>query len=78
MPNLSGKTRKQLVYDYLRARANEWVPGLELMNAEVGGIRAGARIYELRQEGVQIERRSSKRSEVDEYRLVMEQLVLPL
>ena len=64
-------TRKQAVLAYLQAHPNQWVAGMELMNAEVGGTRAGARIMELRQEGYEIERRSSERSAVHEYRLVV-------
>ena len=64
-------TRKQAVLAYLQARPNQWVAGMELMNAEVGGTRAGGRIHELRQEGYEIERRSSERSAVHEYRLVV-------
>lgn len=63
-------TRKELVLDYLQERAYQWVPGMELMNQYVGGTRAGARIFELRQEGYAIERRTSSRSAVDEYRYV--------
>jgi len=63
-------TRKELVLDYLQARAGQWVPGLELMNQFVGGTRASARIFELRREGYNIERRTSQRSAVDEYRYV--------
>jgi hypothetical protein len=63
-------TRKQLVLIYLQTRANHWVPGMELMNQYVGGTRASARIHELRREGHTIERRTSNRSAVDEYRYV--------
>ena len=65
-------TRKEAVLRYLQAHANHWTPGMELMNAEVGGTRAGGRIHELRKEGWVIERRLSKRSAVHEYRLVDE------
>lgn len=45
------------------------MPGREL--AEVSGYRFGGRIHELRHDfGYTIERRSSKRSAVDEYRVV--------
>lgn len=67
---LGKKTRKELVLDYLTAHKREWVPGLDLMNQYVGGLRAGARIFELRKEGYEIERRTSKTSDVDDYRLV--------
>lgn len=65
-------TRREAVLRYLQARPNQWTPGLELMNAEVGGTRAGGRIHELRLQGHQIERRPSERSAVWEYRLVVE------
>jgi hypothetical protein len=64
-------TRKEAVLRYLRARPNQWVPGMELMNADVGGTRAGARIFDLREDGHEIENRPSKRSAVYEYRLVV-------
>ena len=63
-------TRKEAVLRYLQAHANEWVEGMRLMNAEVGGTRAGGRIHELREMGYVIEARPSKRSAVFEYRLV--------
>lgn len=65
-------TRRDLVLAYLQRHANRWVAGMELMNDEVGGIRAGARIFELKRLGYAIERRSSARSSVDEYRLVVD------
>ena len=65
-------TRKQAVLRYLQAHSNEWIPGMALMNAEVGGTRAGGRIHELRQMGYVIENRPSKYSAVHEYRLVDE------
>ena len=65
-------TRREAVLRYLQAHANTWIPGLELMNAEVGGTRAGGRIHELREMGYVIEARPSKRSAVFEYRLVDE------
>ena len=65
-------TRKQAVLRYLQAHANSWVAGMELMNAEVGGTRAGGRIHELRKEGWVIENRPSKYSAVHEYKLVDE------
>lgn len=67
--NHTGLTRKEATLSYLSKREGQWVPGLELMNERVGGLRAGARIYELRKEGYQIDKRPSKTSDVDEYRL---------
>jgi biotin operon repressor len=52
----------------LRQANGAWISGNAL--AEVSGWRFGGRIHELRQMGYTIERRSSKRSAVDEYRLV--------
>lgn len=74
----SAMTRKEAVLHYLQARPNQWTPGMELMNAEVGGTRAGGRILDLRADGHQIESRPSKRSAVWEYRYVPkdEQLTL--
>ena len=72
-------TRRAAVLVYLQARANQWTPGMELMNAEVGGTRAGGRIEELRKAGHNIQSRPSKRSAVWEYMLVDErQLALGL
>ena len=65
-------TRREAVLHYLQAHANTWVGGMKLMNAEVGGTRAGGRIHELRKEGFVIEARPSKRSAVFDYRLVDE------
>lgn len=70
MANHTGLTRKEATLRYLTAHANQWVPGLELMNQYVGGLRAGARIYELRKDGYDIQSRTSRTSDVDEYRLV--------
>ena len=73
MSNLSKpKTRKQLVLEYLQARPNQWVSGLDLMNKWVGGMRAGARMLELRKEGHDIRSRPSKTSDVHEYVLIVE------
>lgn len=52
----------------LRHANGAWVPGREL--AEVSGYRFGGRIFELRAAGFVIERRSSRTSAVDEYRIV--------
>lgn len=76
-------TRRQAVLRYLQARPNIYVPGMELMNAEVGGTRAGARMEELKKEGHDIRSRPSKRSAVWEYMLRVEdvapgQIPLPL
>lgn len=74
MPNLARpKTRKQLVLEYLEARPNQWVPGMELMNKYVGGTRAGARIYDLRQDGYNIRTGPDPHSDVDRYMLVVEE-----
>lgn len=54
----------------LRVANGNWVPGMALAMPDTGGLRFGGRIHELRQMGFTIERRSSKRSAVDEYRLI--------
>lgn len=54
----------------LRAADGQWVPGVALAMPDTGGLRFGGRIHELRQMGYRIERQSSKRSAVDEYRLI--------
>ena len=61
-------TKRQVVYEVLRERANEWVNGNDLVAAGAG-YRFGGRIYELRQAGHAIEERPSKTSAVHEYRL---------
>ena len=65
-------TRKEAILNYLKARPNQWVPGMDLFNQYVGGSRGTSRIHELRREGYNIERRPSKSSAVHEYRLVIE------
>jgi hypothetical protein len=65
-------TRKQLLLEYLKARPNQWVPGMELFIQYVGGSRGTSRIHELRREGHNIEKRRSFGSAVWEYRLVIE------
>lgn len=57
MANLSDRTRAEQVYDRLAASLGEWVPGMEIMNAQCGGSRGGGRIYELRKEGFSIDTR---------------------
>lgn len=53
----------------LRAADQGWVSGNRL--AEVAGYRFGGRLFELRQEGYTIERRSAPNGNaVDEYRLI--------
>lgn len=75
-------TRAEAIFAYLAARPNEWVAGMELMTAEVGGTRAGGRIEELRKAGHRIESRPDplRRSAVWQYRLIVpvkpEQLTL--
>lgn len=72
MPNLSKpKTRKQLVLERLQATPNEWVPGMDLMTKEVGGTRAGARIFDLREDGHKIVTGNDPNSDVDRYMLVV-------
>jgi hypothetical protein len=58
------------VLERLRAAESGWVRGLDLAAPDVGGLRFGGRIHELRAMGYVIERRSDPRSSVDQYRLV--------
>jgi hypothetical protein len=60
----------------LRAAEGAWISGNAL--ADAVGWRYGARLYELRAAGFVIERRSSKRSAVDEYRIVEHPVQLEL
>lgn len=63
----------------LRAAGGAYVRGLDLASPDVGGLRFGGRIHELRHDyGYVIERRSDPKSAVDQYRLVEkpEQLTL--
>ena len=61
------------VLERLRAAESGWVRGLDLSHPDVGGLRFGGRIHELRKMGYQIERRSdaSGKSAVDQYRLII-------
>lgn len=65
-------TRRNRVLNALRERRGEWVPGMQIMNAEVGGTRAGGRIHELIAEGHVIESRPDPtgQSAVWQYRYV--------
>lgn len=63
-------TRSQLVLAYLNRYRGQWVSGIKLANEFIGGLRYGARIFDLRKEGYTIEARPSKTSSVYEYRLV--------
>lgn len=63
-------TRHSVVYEVLRAHANDWVSGNLLVEAG-SGWRYSARIYELRKAGHVIEERPSKVSAVHDYRLVL-------
>lgn len=60
------------VLQRLRAAEGGWVRGLDLAAPDVGGLRFGGRLHELRQMGYQIDRRSdpSRKTAVDQYRLV--------
>ena len=49
--NISERSRKQLVLDYLTKRTGEWVNGPELANEEVGGSEGLKRLRELRADG---------------------------
>lgn len=65
-------TRKDSILRILRERRGEWVDGAEFIGVETGGIRYGARIEELRQEGHKIEsqRSPNPRKAVWQYRIV--------
>jgi hypothetical protein len=76
MANLSDKTRKEQVFDYLSARENIWVDGPELANKEVGGSEGLRRLREARAElteaGFRVEKRMHPDPDRDiwQYRLV--------
>jgi hypothetical protein len=76
MANLSDKTRKEQVFDYLRARENTWIDGPELANEKVGGSEGLRRLREARAEldeaGFRIEKRMHPDADRDiwQYRLV--------
>lgn len=63
-------TRADLILAYLGRYRGQWVSGIKLANEFIGGLRYGARIFELRKQGFAIEARPSKTSSVYEYRLV--------
>jgi biotin operon repressor len=64
-------SNRDIAYNVLRDHANEWVSGNTLVAAGAG-YRFSARIYELRKAGHVIEeRKSTGRSAVHEYRLVV-------
>ena len=56
----------------LRAANGGWVRGMLLASPDVGGLRFGGRLHELRALGYRIERRSdpSGKTAVDQYKLV--------
>lgn len=68
MTNLSKKTRKQLVLEYLKE--HNWVRTAELENERVGGTQGTRRVRELRAEGWSIEREPDPNSAQWRYRLV--------
>lgn len=57
MANLSERTRKQQVLDYLQRHRNEWIDGPSLATPEVGGSEGLKRLRELRLEGLPIQTR---------------------
>lgn len=64
----------------LRDHSGEWVDGMDLMNAAVGGTRAGGRIEELRKAGWNIESRPDPRPYIApwQYRLIERPVQLTL
>ena len=64
----------------LRAADGAWVRGLDLAAPDVGGLRFGGRVHELRQMGYAIEDRPdpSGRTRVWQYRYVTEPVQLTL
>lgn len=79
MANLSTKSRKQQVLDYLRVAKEHlgddyWVNTVDISNAEVGGSAGTSRIRDLRKEGYVIETRPHPDPQISQYqyRLVSE------
>lgn len=58
------------VIAYLQARQGEWVTNVELAHKDVGGLRFGGRIFELRAHGWIIEDQRPERGGVWRYRLI--------
>jgi hypothetical protein len=68
--NLSEKSRKQRVLDYLRDRQGQWVDGTELISPEVGGSEGLRRVRELRAEiEIDLRRHPNPLKDVWQYRL---------
>lgn len=80
MANLSSRTRKQQVLDYLKAHPGQWVDGPNIANENVGGSEGQRRVRELRSDGHIIETRKHPNPERDiwQYRLVEAPAVSPL
>jgi hypothetical protein len=62
-----------MVHAYLRNRANQWVDGPELANAEVGGSEGLKRLRELRADGINILMRPhpDTKRDIHQYMLVL-------
>ena len=77
--NLSDKTRKQQVLDYLMDRKGQWVDGTQLATAEIGGSEGLRRLRELCMEYTIEQRMNPDRSKSGwQYRLVEDPPVSPL
>lgn len=57
------------VLDYLKARRGEWVTNVTLASPEIGGLRFGGRLKELRDDGWQIETQTPAAGGTYRYRL---------
>ena len=73
MANLSSRTRKQQVLEYLAQNGNHWVDGTEIATPQVGGSEGLKRLRELRAEGYPIltRRHPNPNKDVYQYRLTV-------
>ena len=68
---MSRPTAKQRILYCLRAADGDgWVWGVDLSRPDVGGLRYGGRLHELRADGYDFEKRPHPGSAVPDYRLV--------
>lgn len=80
MANRSDHTRKEQVLLYLQAHKDDWVDGVDLAHAAIGGSEGLRRVRDLRAEGHRIERRRhpDPARDIYQYRLVDRAAVSPL
>jgi hypothetical protein len=81
MANLSDRTRKQQVLDYLTAYRNQWVDGPDLATEGVGGSEGLRRLRELRMSGehdIRERRHPDPQRDIWQYMLVAREHVTPL